>query len=39
MDLRQMIPSPRFAVNSEKFDSSDLIGISGGSGASLPHQV
>ena len=36
--LRQMIPSPRFAVNSEKFDSSDLINISG-SGATASPQL
>ena len=34
--LRQMIPSPRFAVNSEKFDSSDLISISGSGATASP---
>jgi len=36
--LRQMIPQPRFVVNSEKFDSSDLIGFSGSGPTATPVQ-
>jgi len=36
--LRQMIPQPRFVVNSEKFDSSDLLGFTGSGATAVPVQ-
>jgi hypothetical protein len=34
--LRQMIPQPRFVVNSERFDSSDLLNFSGSGVTAVP---